>query len=136
MIEVNVAIICACLPMCRMVLAWILPSIFATNIAANTPKGPDSNNSDPTITIGQRRTRPINDEWHPYAGPPKLEGVNHIMVHHPDQTSEEYILQSVERPGPQDDCGDGAIRKTTHYEVSYERDSEGDKYSYDARAAP
>ncbi len=134
MIEVNVAIICACLPMCRMVLAWMLPSVFATNLTANTPKSPDSNNSDPTITIGQRRTRSINGEWHPYTGPPKLEGVNHIIVHHPEQTSEEYILQPIERPDLQDDL-DGAIRKTTHYEVSYERDFDAEKYPYDARVA-
>lgn len=134
MIEVNVAIICACLPMCRIVLAWILPGVFGSNMDHNTPKDPNSNNSDPTVTIGQLRSRSIDGEWHPYTGPANLEGVNHIVVHHPEQTSEEYILQPVDQTVNHDEY-DGAIRKTTHYEVSYERDHDVGQTPYKTRDA-
>lgn len=118
MIEENVAIICACLPMCRMVLGWIFPSLFGVS-PANTDKN-ESNDTDPTITIGQRRTRDAGGHWQPYAGPPKSEGFNHSIVQHPEETSKEHILSYPSSPR---DCHDGAIRKTTQYEVSYEMQS-------------
>lgn len=119
MIEENVAIICACLPMCRMVLAWIFPNVFGTTVPSSGAKDDSKESGDPTITIGQRRTRSAGGQWQPYSGPPKAEGINHSVVQHPDGASEEFMLNSMENCG--NDSGDGAIRKTTHYEVSYEQ---------------
>lgn len=118
MIEENVAIICACLPMCRMVLGWMFPKVFG--FSPNNSEKDDSNGTDPTITIGQRRTRGVGGQWQPYAGPPKSEGFNQSIVQHPDETSKEHILSY---PNSPEVFNDGAIRKTTQYEVSYEMQS-------------
>lgn len=119
MIEENVAIICACLPMCRMVLTWLFPRAFA---ASPTKYGSDG----PQYTIGSlpkrtSRSQSEEDDWQPYSGPGKAEGQNKSVIRHAnDNTSEEFILQSVQQPSPNE--MDGAIRKTTHYEISYERE--------------
>lgn len=118
MIEENVAIICACLPMCRIVLAWLFPSVFGTHVPAASDSGDSEETIDPTITIGQKRTRSSNGQWCPYSGPAKTEGVNCSIIHHSHQSSEEYILHDIENDG--DENFEGAIRKTTHYEISYE----------------
>lgn len=125
MIEENVAIICACLPMCRIVLAWIFPKAFSSPSTAAS--GGDAS-TGPAYTIGSAPKRlsrsQSDDDWHPYSGPNKREGHNQSMArHHPeDSNSEEFILQSVNKPTAAFEM-DGAIRKTTHYEISYERDS-------------
>lgn len=81
------------------------------------------------FTIGSGRKRlsrsQSDDDWQPYSGPSKRDGQNHsIARHHPeDSNSEEFILQSVNKPTVFEI--DGAIRKTTHYEISYERDGYG-----------
>ncbi|KAH0595830.1 hypothetical protein MHUMG1_06378 [Metarhizium humberi] len=125
MIEENVAIICACLPMCRIVLAWIFPKAFSTpSTAASGGEG----SGGPAYTIGsapkQLSPSHSDDDWQPYSGPAKCEGQNHsIARHHPeDGSSEEFILQSVPKPATRKTAG-AAIRKTTHYEISYERNS-------------
>lgn len=114
MVEENIAIICACLPMCRMVLAWIFPRLFA-----NHPVSADKNDSEstgPTITIGQRRTRSKGGQWQPYTGPATSEGINRSIIQHPD-ASQEHILGY---PGSPKVDNDNSIIKTTQYEVSYE----------------
>lgn len=128
MIEINVAIICACLPMCRMVLAWMLPGLFGSMTASGTPKNAHSSgSSDPTMTIGHRRLRSLNGEWAPYSGPTKPEAANHSSVHHHEETSEEFILAPYQKAYIQEDA-DGIIRKTTQYEVFYEsEDSKAEK---------
>ncbi|KAJ3481493.1 hypothetical protein NLG97_g7807 [Lecanicillium saksenae] len=129
MIEINVAIICACLPMCRMVLAWMLPGLFGSiTISSSTPKNAHSSgSSDPTMTIGHRRLRSLNGEWAPYTGPNKAEAANHSIVHHHEETSEEFILAPYQKAYIQEDH-DGIIRKTTQYEVYYEsEDSKAEK---------
>ncbi|OAA81757.1 hypothetical protein LEL_01302 [Akanthomyces lecanii RCEF 1005] len=122
MIEMNVAIICACLPMCRMVLAWILPGLFGSMTVSSTAKNAQSSgSSDPTITIGHRRLRSLNGEWAPYTRPSKAEGMSHSSVHHHEQTSEDFILAPYQKAYLQEDS-DGVIRKTTQYEVYYEHE--------------
>ncbi|KAK2596197.1 hypothetical protein QQS21_006402 [Conoideocrella luteorostrata] len=128
MVEENVAIICACLPMCRMVLAWIFPDAFASPSAAASGGGDGLDGSNgPVFTIGsapKRLSRSQSDEeWQPYSGPGNREGYNLSGAphhHHEDNNSEEFILTSVTQPGVSG--RDGAIRKTTHFEVSYETD--------------
>ncbi|XWW99723.1 hypothetical protein V2A60_007735 [Cordyceps javanica] len=120
MIEMNVALICACLPMCRMVLAWMLPGLFGSMTIASTPKNPHSSgSSNPTMTIGHRRLRSLNGQWAPYTGPSKAEGRS--SVHHHEESSEEFILAPYQRVYIQEDLN-GIIRKTTQYEVYYEGD--------------
>lgn len=120
MIEMNVAIICACLPMCRMVLGWMLPGLFGSTTVPSTHKYPPPSGSfDPTMTIGHRRLRSRNGEWAPYTGPSEIAGISHSSVHHHDESSEEYILSPYQKVHIPEDAG-GNIRKTTQYEVSYE----------------
>ncbi|KND89528.1 hypothetical protein TOPH_05903 [Tolypocladium ophioglossoides CBS 100239] len=117
MIEENVAIICACLPMCRMVLAWIFPKTFS-----NASSAARANSNGPTYTYGQgRSSQSQNNDWKPYSGPSQTGGLNRSVVQHSDDTSEEFILTNVPSTGPRDDM-DHTIRKTTQYEISYERD--------------
>lgn len=134
MIEINVALICACLPMCRMVLAWMLPGLFGSMTISSTPKGAHSSgSSDPTMTIGHRRLRSLNGEWAPYTGPTMADGVNHSEAHHHDETSEEFILSPYQKVYIQEDT-DGIIRKTTQYEVYYEsEDSKAEKGHFNTR---
>ncbi|KAF7545136.1 hypothetical protein G7Z17_g9410 [Cylindrodendrum hubeiense] len=56
MVEENVAIICACLPMCRMPLAFLFPAVFASKAATSHNHGSTERSRDP-----------INN-WKPYAG--------------------------------------------------------------------
>lgn len=139
MIEINVAIICACLPMCRMVLAWLLPGLFgsamtASSSAAKNPSASDS--SDPTVTIGHRRLRSLNGDWTPYAGPSNPEGGNQSSanrVHHHEESSEEFILAPYQKVYLQRGPDGKLIRKTTKYEVFYEsEDSAAERGQFNA----
>src|SRR5687767_448067 len=120
MIEQNVAIICACLPMCRMPLSWLFPSVFG-GITKSSPS---------KYTYGSGDHRQIESQsqssaWQPYHGPSK-SGANHSVVQHSDGASEEYILTSVPQGARKDeqDLGDEGsnIRKTTKFQISYERE--------------
>ena len=117
MIEENIAIICACLPMCRLPLSIILPSVFGTDHSKQS-------------TFPQRSTEGSasnHSGWRPYSGPSKTEGINRSIVHHSDETSEEFILGTVQRHDirGKSDSDPKAIRKTTGYDVSYERELYG-----------
>lgn len=101
--------------MCRMPLAWLFPSVFAgSKTAASHPYA--SGNS----------SRNQGQNWQPYSGSSKVEGYNHSVVHRADDTSEEYILDSIpseERPQGKGGVF-GTIRKTTKYNVSYDHGPE------------
>ncbi|RBQ93919.1 hypothetical protein VDGD_03083 [Verticillium dahliae] len=134
MIEQNVAIICACLPMCRLPLAFLFPSTFgSTSRQRSSYKYGGSNNSHNAARSNKTSNNMSSSQhssshsaWQPYGGPAKTGGANRSIVHHSDDMSEEYILTSVKRQGSEDEGdGDGdagAIRKTTRYEISYERE--------------
>ncbi|UKZ66655.1 uncharacterized protein TrAtP1_007826 [Trichoderma atroviride] len=121
-IEENVAIICACLPMCRIVLAFLFPQTFGTNIPSKGSTGASGAlGSESRNKYGyERSTSPSRRQsWKPYTGPGGDNITRSVAAHQSDDTSEEFILTSVQRHGSSDDQ-DGAIRKTTKYEVSYE----------------
>ncbi|KAH0491322.1 hypothetical protein TgHK011_002759 [Trichoderma gracile] len=123
-IEENVAIICACLPMCRMVLAFLFPKIFGGNTSKGSTGASGGLGSEGRNKYGYARSQsPSRHQgWKPYSGPGG-DGVSRsTAAHQNDDTSEEFILTTVQRHGSTDDP-DGAIRKTTKYEVSYERGS-------------
>ncbi|KAL7945957.1 putative PTH11-type G-protein coupled receptor protein [Trichoderma barbatum] len=121
-IEENVAIICACLPMCRVVLAFMFPRIFGGNTTKGSTGASGALGSENHNKYGYARSQspPRRQSWKPYSGPGG-DGVNRSAAHQGDDASEEFILTSVQRHGSTDE--DGAIRKTTKYEVSYENDS-------------
>ncbi|KAK7420458.1 hypothetical protein QQZ08_010372 [Neonectria magnoliae] len=110
MIEENVAIICACLPMCRMPLAFLFPAVFASKAASSYDYGPSE------------RSRDQPNSWKPYTGRRKVEGFSQSMaVHATDAASEEYILDPVYSNGQLIASTDSTtIRKTTEYGVTYE----------------
>ena len=95
-----------------MPLAWLFPSVFAGSKTAA---------SNPYESGEASRDRGHN--WQPYTGSSKTEGLNHSSIHRSDNTSEEYILDSVDsESGSRQGKGEfGAIRKTTKYKVSYEQ---------------
>ncbi|KAM0437788.1 hypothetical protein ACHAPT_002153 [Fusarium lateritium] len=107
MIEENVAIICACLPMCRMPLTLFFPSWFAGIKASSSEDYALSDRS--------------GDVWKPYVGPRHAQGFNQSEVLRTDGASEEYILDSVKGNAAPGDVG--IVCKTT-YGVTYETDIE------------
>ncbi|KAF5012230.1 hypothetical protein FDECE_1689 [Fusarium decemcellulare] len=111
MIEENVAIICACLPMCRMPLAILFPSLFV---------GSKTSRSDNYDFIN--RSPDPSARWNPYAGPRKAETFAQSVMSPPDGASEEHILDSLNRASTSTEtAGDGDIvRKTTVYGATYE----------------
>jgi hypothetical protein len=115
-IEENIGIICACLPMFRMPLSFIFPSLFSTPKATvnySYGSGPRSQNQHNT--------------WQQIPGPTKSTGVNHSIARHNDDESEEYILNAVQGQTVKDDVDDAdvrKIRKTTQYQVTYESGGE------------
>lgn len=101
MIEPNVGIICACLPMCRLLLTILFPSIFPAKTISGTSyaSSPRSNNG----TYGYVGTG--KNEWVPRGGGNDERGINLTSVSRglSDDTSEELIIQKdVERT--QDDA--------------------------------
>ncbi|RFU71915.1 integral membrane [Trichoderma arundinaceum] len=126
-IEENVAIICACLPMCRIVLAFIFPKIFGGNTTkgstgASGLSGGMGSESQNKYGYARSTSPSRRQSWKPYSGPGG-DGISRsTAAHQSDDTSEEFILTSVQRHGSTDDQ-DGAIRKTTKYEISYESES-------------
>ncbi|KAG5924436.1 hypothetical protein E4U42_004635 [Claviceps africana] len=120
MAEQNVAIICACMPMCRIVLAFIFPNAFAS---AATGASSASDSKGRLCTLGSIPRRgfrsPSHREWHPYSGPPPGGSSRSIARYHADaSTSQVSILASMARPGVSET--NGRIWKTTQYEISYE----------------
>ncbi|KAG5922971.1 hypothetical protein E4U53_003614 [Claviceps sorghi] len=113
MTEGNMAIICACLPMCRVVLAAIFPNAFASATTGSNPR------LCPIGSMPRRLFRSqTHREWHPYAGPPPGGSSRSIAQYHADaSTSQVCILASVAQA---DSDTNGRIWKTTHYEISYE----------------
>ncbi|KAL2071836.1 hypothetical protein VTL71DRAFT_13071 [Oculimacula yallundae] len=119
MIEPNVGIICACLPMCRLPLTLIFPNVFPPKIIDTTSyaSGPRSNNG----TYGHAGT--AKNEWVPSRGGGNEErAINLTSVSRGtgDDNSEEFIMHDKETTvGIADARG---IHKVTDYMVTYEDD--------------
>src|SRR5690348_7998534 len=119
MIEENMAIICACLPMCRMLLAILFPAWFA---------GSKASSSEDYVLSDRSGDQP--GAWRPYVGPRHAEGFNQSEVLRTDGASEEYILDSLKGNDAPSEIG--IVRKTT-YGVTYETDTEArNRYQQDA----
>ncbi|KAK2029597.1 hypothetical protein LX32DRAFT_727918 [Colletotrichum zoysiae] len=129
LVEDNLAIICACLPMCRLPLTYIFPSYFPSKKGSSAgsykiSSAPHTNDSAFTYASTNR------DDWHTY---PEREERNRIHMKRVQAkagatvgvrsgTSEECILPvdtevgNIKAPS-EDDVGCKVIRKTT---ASYE----------------
>ncbi|KOS16843.1 hypothetical protein ESCO_004731 [Escovopsis weberi] len=123
MVEENIAIICACLPMCRIVLALILPSMFGseTQAQSNAKSNFLSAGFQNSTASYVRPTSPAS-EWKADGTMPKrahLVSASRVKNEASDSTSEEYILGPVQKQGVGEER-DGAILKTVKYEVSYD----------------
>ncbi len=110
-IEPHVAIVCACLPMCRLPLAKVFPRLFPTmstphpsNTGAFMHAGTSKNDWTPSQT-GDKPTR--NQTTSVMAGP---------------DGSEEFILNDLE-PSYTPPKQDSGIHKTTHISVKYDDDA-------------
>ncbi|KAI1031039.1 hypothetical protein LB504_001013 [Fusarium proliferatum] len=110
-IEQNLAIICTCLPMCRIPIAIILPSCF-----------PNSKKSSHSVSQRIDGTRVQTGAWNPYVGPRSAQGLTRSVVLPNDEASEEVILGSLERTDTPSTLASaaGVIRKTVEYGVTYE----------------
>ncbi len=114
-IEPNIAILCACLPMCRMPLQRLFPRIFGSIDGTKRPgttsfshAGSSKNDWTPS-QVGRRNPR---DQFS-------------SVVASKDSNSEEYILSErnksiLDASGAAESC----IHKTTHISVKYDCRSE------------
>ncbi|KAL0932629.1 uncharacterized protein CTRU02_211592 [Colletotrichum truncatum] len=134
-IEDNLAIVCACLPMCRLPLTYLFPNFFASKKGSTIgstgfSSAPRTNNSN-FVHAGTSR-----NDWHPYQGREEKTTIHLTSVQANkskigDDTSEEYILSPANETGqnarnPSEDIEDRrAIRKTTAFHMTY--DEEGSK---------
>lgn len=117
------AIICACLPMCRLPLTYLFPTVFGSQQGSTTgsSSGKRSNNST-FVHAGTGR-----NEWSPYQGREEKRGRHSATVQGRsrlgDDASEEYILGPVgERGGASVDLENGnAIRKTMAFQMTSEQ---------------
>lgn len=121
MIEPNVGIICACLPMCRLPLTILFPTIFPPKTTKTTSyvSGPRSNNG----VYGHAGTG--KNEWVPSRGGGNDErAINLTSVSRGfgDDTSEEFIIHKKEAGLGDEDAR--KIHKVTNYMVTYEDDDE------------
>ncbi|KAI1097790.1 integral membrane protein [Jackrogersella minutella] len=112
-IEENVAIICACLPMCKGPLNWLFPSIFAQASKRNSAGNKLSHHSD-------NSTRSY---WAPMRGDREMLStrVTSIQGRKPStgNYSEEYMLEitsSVDRMSDVEDVR--GIRKVIQYDIT------------------
>ncbi|KAK6218623.1 integral membrane protein [Colletotrichum tabaci] len=132
LVEDNVAIICACLPMCRLPLTYIFPSYFASKQGSSAGsyniKSAPRTNSSAFIHAGTSR-----NDWHPYQGREEKTGIHLTSVQAKpkagDDTSEEYILPAATTTDarhvrtPSEEAEDRrAIRKTMAFHMTYDED--------------
>lgn len=139
-IEENVAIICACLPMCRKPLFYLFPSLSSSH-KGSASSGYVSNSSNPQHSLKSggtfKHAGTSRSDWSPYTenaesankldlDPRRVAMRTQVMRAGNDDSSEEYILSPVgRRGGPTTDGSeeDGTvIRKIMAYEVTYDND--------------
>ncbi|RGP66508.1 integral membrane [Fusarium longipes] len=110
-IEQNLAIICTCLPMCRLPIATRFP-LWASETESSVPDV--SQPADPS----KHQTR----RWSPYTGPRNVQGITRSIVITNDETSDEVTLDPVERTFTMSTMSSdiGAIRKIVEYQVTFE----------------
>ncbi|KAH8674315.1 hypothetical protein BX600DRAFT_433899 [Xylariales sp. PMI_506] len=119
-IEMNVAIICACLPQIRPLIAKVFPKLMATYSRDRAAKVPYPSGSG---FSGRFRSNPSSTDEGTWAHIEGKDGVNLTNIHKGGTPSEEHILQ------PEDDDKNLQIQKTVGYSVEYSKDMLRDKIS-------
>lgn len=114
-IEENVAIICACLPMCKGPLNWLWPSIFVSTTRR---------------TSGGYKPSPHNTEnssrnyWAPIRGDSEMLSTRVTSVQgrksSAGNTSQEYMLEDSKSNSDLEDVR-GGIRKVIEYDITFNR---------------
>jgi hypothetical protein len=121
MIEENVAIICACLPMCRLPLSYLFPSIFPSK-ANNNSYAVSSHPRSQNGTYGHAGTG--KNEWMPSRSSGKDDrAINLTSVKSKglgDDTSEEFIFPQNHKEEREDDSK--KIHKSVKYAVTFDDD--------------
>ncbi|EEY22946.1 integral membrane protein [Verticillium alfalfae VaMs.102] len=123
MIEIHVAIICACLPMCRLPLAYLFPSILGTTAKtspSNATSASEQPQGAPDVPLEPLPTRGGDVE--------KGEGNPAAFVRATRGDSEEYILRPLTGQGRGEDeeehregGPESGIQKTMWFEMRSER---------------
>lgn len=109
-LEANVAIICACLPMCRILLAALFPRIFSLS-SSRTGDGAYGN-------LSKQRQGTSNNNSTGLV-PSVIKSNIHSSVSGRRDSGEEYILQDRSERIAKDEEG-GGIRKVTQFTVRYD----------------
>ncbi|KAF3349266.1 Putative succinate-semialdehyde dehydrogenase [NADP+] [Verticillium dahliae VDG2] len=123
MIEIHVAIICACLPMCRLPLAYLFPSVLGTTAKtspSNATSASEQPQGAPDVPLEPMPTRGGDLE--------KGDGKPAAFVRAARGDSEEYILRPLTGQGRGEDeeehregRPESGIRKTMWFEMRSER---------------
>ncbi|CAI4212806.1 unnamed protein product [Parascedosporium putredinis] len=110
MIEMHVAIVCACLPMCKLPLTYVFPKVFSAVSGSSAPSDGRSNPHSDSSRGGAGSGSHSRHEWSGYTS--KKEQLSKGGLHLAsvstttrtgDDTSEEYMLETVARShGPED----------------------------------
>lgn len=113
-IEENMAIICACLPVCKAPLYWIFPSLLT----------PLSRENSKTPTNARAAGSYRGGHWTPIRGDKEKLSVRMTSVNGRltcvDNNSEEYILEPVAPAAANHQSAEpGSIRKVTQYEITF-----------------
>ncbi|KIM96091.1 hypothetical protein OIDMADRAFT_148582 [Oidiodendron maius Zn] len=113
-LEANVAIICACLPMCRILLAALFPQVFSLSTSRTGEAGAYGNLSKQRQGISNNNSTGLV--------PSVIKSNMHSSVVSGRRDSgEEYILQDRSERGAKDDES-GGITKVTQFTVRYDDD--------------
>lgn len=143
MIEMHVAIVCACLPMCKLPLTYVFPKVFSAVSGSSAPSDGRSNPHSDSSRGGAGSGSHSRHEWSGYTS--KKEQLSKGGLHLAsvstttrtgDDTSEEYMLETVARSHRPDDVEKGGmtpeqaarrshIRMTRDYSVSYDDEAAG-----------
>jgi hypothetical protein len=111
--------------MCRIVLAYLFPSVFSSGPTKSSSLGYASNPR--SHSESQNHTTSSRTDWSPFQGGAEKVGIRMTTVHAKprvgDDTSEEYILTPTDPQGRRkvsDEEDARVIRKVTQYGVTYD----------------
>lgn len=113
-LEANVAIICACLPMSRILLAALFPRIFSLSSTSRTGEAGGYGN------LSKQRQGTSNNNSTGLV-PSVIKSNIHSSVSGRRDSGEEYILQDRSERVAKDEES-GGIRKVTQFTVRYDDD--------------
>jgi hypothetical protein len=114
-LEANIAIVCACLPMLRILLAALFPRIFSLSITSRTGEGVGVYG----ILSKQRQGTSNNNNTGLIPSVNKSNIQSTSVVSGRRDSGEEYILQDRSERAAKEEEG-GGIRKVTQFTIRYD----------------